>query len=439
MKTFHVQSGWRGLLMATAILSAHALDAGAGHAETSKGCDAPHWVGAWSAGPSDAVGLADPSVVPQIFVGNQSYRVVVTPHWGGSTVRLHFTNRFRAVPMTFGGVTIGSQSVAGAVEAGTMHSVTFDGHPGVTIPPGGDIVSDPFDFPVAEWQPVSITIYTPDLALLPTEHFVGNTTTYYSAPGSGDHTGDPTDAAFELRTTAVPLAAGLDVLAPSQVSSVVAVGDSITDGYVASNYSGIPQQPAVVDTGGRYTDFLQHRLDAAGRRMSVLNAGISGGRLLADGFIPQFGPSILARLQQDVLDRAGVSNVIVLAGINDLGIPIGADHEQLIVGYTSLIKRLKDAGVNVLLGTILPASNALFAGITAPLADSVRSRLNEWIRSQTLADGIVDFAAALQDPANPEVLDPRFAGPDNLHPNIQGYRRMAEAIDLAALRGTNCR
>lgn len=428
-------------LGAVLLLGSALLTVGGGHADAHPdrpGCHAPHWVGAWTASPSDMLSITDPASTPQLSSGNQSYRVVVTPHWGGSQMRLHLTNRFRPVPITFGKVTVGTQAAAGAIQRATLHSVTFQGRSAVTVAPGGDMLSDPVDFPVTAWRPISVSMFVPGPALLPTEHFNGNVTSYYTLPGAGDHTSDSDATAFGLRTTSVPLASGIDVLAQPQVSSVVTLGDSITDGYIAANYLGVPQATAAVDADARYPDFLQHRLDTARRPLSVLDAGITGNRVIADGTVPQFGSSAVARLQHDVLDQPGVSDVIVLEGINDLGVPIGVNYEQLVEGYTNLITRLRGADLHVQLGTLLPASNAVLDGLSAPLANSVRLRLNDWIRSQTLADGVIDFAAALQDPANPNVLDPRVAGPDNLHPSVAGYRRMADVINLAALHGNGC-
>ncbi|MFE3703337.1 GDSL-type esterase/lipase family protein [Nocardia tengchongensis] len=154
---------------------------------------------------------------------------------------------------------------------------------------------------------------------------------------------------------------------------------------------------------------------------------------------PHCGRGGGARLPRAAIDRAGVSDVIVLEGINDLGVPIGVDYDQLVAGYTDLIAQLHAAGLAVHLGTLLPAGNALSDGIaTLPLAAPVRQRVNAWIRSQTLSDSVIDFDAALRDPADPEVLAPRYAGADNLHPNPAGYRAMAEAVDLSAFRG-RCR
>ncbi|BDU06649.1 GDSL-type esterase/lipase family protein [Nocardia cyriacigeorgica] len=399
-------------------------------------CGDSPWVGSWMAAPSDSFGAADPSLVPQLSVSNQTYRVVITPHRGGSVVRIHLTNRTRPVPMEVGHVTVAPQTTGGSVRAEALREVTFGGRREVRIPAWGDVVSDPVEVDVAAFAPLSVSVHVPGLAVLPTEHFNGNATSYYSLPFAGDRTTDPGGAQLPLTTTAVPLVSGLDVQAGPEVATVVAFGDSITDGYVSANLLGTPQDRGVVDRNVRYPDFLQRRIDAAGLPFSVLNAGISGNRVTRDGFIPQFGPNAGARLQQDVIDKAGVTDVIILEGINDLGIPIGASYDEVVAGYTRLIERLHAAGLAVRLGTILPADNALADGmLTLPHADPVRQRINAWIRTQQLSDSVIDFDAALRDPARPNVLDPRFAGPDNLHPNAAGYQAMAEAIDMNAFVG----
>ncbi|MFD4353321.1 GDSL-type esterase/lipase family protein [Nocardia sp. NPDC058518] len=397
-----------------------------------------HWIGSWMAAPSDWISVTDASAVPNLFVAQQTYRLVITPHHGGSTARVHLTNRARPLPMEVGHVTIGLQADGADVAPGSLRDVTFGGSRAVTIPAGGDVVSDPVDLSFNGFQPLAVGVYLPGPAPLPTQHFNGNTTSFYSPPFSGDRTADLSGSALTMTTTSMPLVSGLDTMAPGDTSTIVALGDSITDGYAGANLLGLPQDRSVVDRNARYPDFLQRRLDAAGLPFSVLNAGISGNRITRHGAIPQYGPSALDRVQRDVVDKPGVSDVIVLEGINDLGIPVGVSYDELVDGYTALIDRLHSAGLRVHLGTITPTSNALLDGVlTFPPAEPVRQRVNEWIRGQHLSDSVIDFDAALRDPGNPSNLNPRYAGPDNLHPNTAGYQEMAQTIDLNIFR-RNC-
>ncbi|OZD06613.1 GDSL family lipase [Rhodococcus sp. 06-235-1A] len=398
------------------------------------------WVASWAASPSDSASVVDSSLNPTFAVANQTFRMTVSPHLGGSTLRVHLSNRYRPIPLSFERATIAKQDSGASIKPDSLRELRFEGEQSATLAAGSDLVSDPVELDVEATEQLSISVYIPGLAVFPTEHFTGNTTSFYSPPGSGDHTNTISGTPLSSSTTTMLLASGVDVLAPGSTSSLVAFGDSITDGFVGSNYYlGFPQDPSVVDRNARYPDYLQRRIDSNDLPISVVNAGISGNRVIASGLIPQYSDSMVSRLQRDVIDKAGVRDVILLGGINDLGIPIGASFEQIIAGYTNIITRLRAADIAVHLGTLLPASNALLDGVlTVPLANPVRLQINEWIRTQTLADSVVDFDAALRDQRNPDVLDPRYAGPDNLHPNPAGYEAMANAVDLTAFSGRQC-
>ncbi|APE33592.1 GDSL family lipase [Nocardia mangyaensis] len=399
------------------------------------GCGGEHFVASWAASPTDSVTPMDASGGPvPMAVNNQTFRMVVTPHLGGTQVRVRLTNRFGLTPVTFDTVSVADQ-VSGA-SAANITPVLFGGKPSTTLAAGADVLSDPVPFTAASFRPLVVSIHVADPVGPPTKHWNANATSYYSPAGSGDLTGQPDPTGFTATTNAWFYVNALDVLAPAQTRAIVAFGDSITDGFVGTTAAAVPADRAVADTNGRYPDFLQRRLDDARIPVSVVNAGIGSNRLLTSGEPLLLGPSGLSRFERDVLDQAGVSGILVQEGINDLGLPPHADAASMIAGYEQLITTARRHGKKIWIGTLLPASDAVVNGVVlAPRSETDRQQINTWIRSQTLADGIVDFDAALRDPANPAVLQDVYASPDRLHPNPAGYRAMADTIQLSMLEG----
>lgn len=427
------------LTLAVALLAAGAPITSAATASASgAGGEAPcatnHWVASWSASPTDsftpfdAAGLPVPAVVT-----SQTLRMVITPHLGGSDLRIHLSNRFGSQPVTFGHVTVGAQTSGAGVRG--IRQVTFGESPMVTVPAGQDVVSDPVALQFAAMTPLAVSMYVPNSLAPPTKHWNANATSYYSPPLSGDRADQTAAAGFPLETEAWFYVDGLDVLAPPATRSIVAFGDSITDGFVAATPLSLPVTTSIANTNGRYPDDLQRRLDAAGISLSVVNAGIGSNKFLTDGEPLFEGLSGLQRFGEDALDQPGVSGVLLLEGINDLGEPpVTATAATIIAGYEQAIVEAHAAGKRIWLGTILPASNALFDGtLLAPQSELAREQINTWIRTQTLSDGVVDFDAALRDPSDPSTLNPIYAGPDNLHPNLAGYQVMADTISLTML------
>ncbi|WFN92420.1 GDSL-type esterase/lipase family protein [Gordonia sihwensis] len=410
-----------------AVMTGLSLVPAVGYADTG----GRHWVGSWMAAPTDALNGADADLVPILNIADQTFRVVVTPHMGGDEVRVRLTNAARPVPLDVSAATVAIAG-PGAAVASPVVPLTFHGKRAVVIPAGGDVLSDPVHLDVDAWQRLAVSVSVRGPAAFVTQHMNGNATSYYTVPGAGDRTRSRRAADFPLSTTVVPIVNRVDVLASPQTSAIVTLGDSITDGYVADNYLVVPQsRRGVVDRNVRYPDFLQRRLDAAGMSRSVVNAGISGNRVVSDGLVPEFGTAAIDRLHRDVLSVPGVKDVILLEGINDLAMPVGSTADQVIAGYKNIIARLKADGVRVHVATILPASDSLFSGYAAPRADSERQRVNHWIRTQKLADSVIDLDRAVRDEHDPSVLAPKYSGPDRLHPNPAGYRTMAEAVDLS--------
>jgi lysophospholipase L1-like esterase len=392
-----------------------------------------HWVATWTASPTDSAVPIDAAWGPvPIALDDQTLRMVVTPHLSGSVVRIHLSNRFGHGTTRFGHVTVGVFTLAGVSGATT---VLFGGRTAVAVPRGGEAVSDPVHVPVTAFTSLAVSMYLPGVQSFPTKHWNANATSYYTPARRGDRAADAANTAFTHTTQAWLYVDDLDVEAPQTTASIVAFGDSIADGFVAANRYSQPVSRSVSDKNGRYPDDLQRRLSGAGIPLSVANAGIGSNRLLTNGEPLMLGLSGLQRFAADALDVPGVRGVLLQEGVNDLGLPPETTTaDDLIAGYQQAIAMAHAAGVRIWLGTLLPASNAIFDGaVVAPLSEHYREQVNAWIRGQHLADGVVDFDAVLRDRANPHVLDPSLAGPDHLHPNLRGYQVMADAVSLDML------
>lgn len=409
-------------------------------AEADSSCTATHWIAAWSAAPSDATPLISPDLRPALVTGGQTFRMIVTPHRDGSLLRVHLTNRFGDQPVTFAHVTVGPAGAGAALATGSVPSVTFGGATSVDVEAGADILSDPIPLTVSAFQRVAISFFVPGTVVVPTEHLNANQTSYYTPPNNMDLSASVPGDAFTLSTTSWYWVSGLDVQAPAGASTLVAFGDSITDGFVGQSPLPVPAGTEQVDQDVRYPDFLQRRLSASDIPLTAVNAGISGNLLLRPGLIPHYGPAAVSRVLRDVAEIPGVTNAIIAIGTNDLGDALEpATADQLAQGYTGLVNALHERGIHVLIGTILPSGNAILGGpATAPGLEESRQRINTWIRTQDIADGIVDFDLAMRSPDDPSVLNPAYASADNLHPNPAGYQAMAAAVPLESL-WTPCR
>jgi lysophospholipase L1-like esterase len=211
----------------------------------------------------------------------------------------------------------------------------------------------------------------------------------------------------------------VQVTAPAQVGAVVAFGDSITDGTRST-----------ADTNSRWPDQLAKRLLAKpGNIRGILNAAIAGNRLLTEANIP-FGINALARFDRDVLAQTGATHVIVLEGINDIGMARDApvpSADDLIAAHEQMVERAHSHGLKIFGATLTPFEGAAYF---TPAGEVKRQAFNTWMRTNKLYDGIVDFDAVVRDPQNPTKILPRYDSGDHLHPNDAGYEAMGSAIDL---------
>jgi lysophospholipase L1-like esterase len=403
------------VLFAVAGLGPAAAAAG-GSGAPAGGPVAQRWVAGWAASPVVGTPIPFESCPADVGLTDSTVRNVVFVSVGGSAVRVRLTNAFGTRSMLVGHASVAVQAANAEPVAGTLRGLTFGGSAQVRIAAGGEVFSDPVALRVSALSTLLVSVYVAGPTGPVTNHPF---TAQGNFLGAGDQTLAATGAGFS-DTPCWMLVDGVDVHASGRVvGSVVALGDSITD---TANTTG--------NANRRWPDDLARRLAARrGDTLSVVNAGLGGNRLLEprDGEL-FYGIPALARLDRDVFAQTGVRTVILLEGVNDIGFNASAD--DIIAGYQQVIASTHARGLRVLGGTITPFGGS-FLGDPARIA--TRNAVNAWIRGSHAFDGVIDFARAAANPADPEALDPRFDSGDHLHPNDAGCLAMANAINLPAL------
>jgi lysophospholipase L1-like esterase len=339
---------------------------------------------------------------------------------GGDRVRVVVSNAFGTEPLAIGAAHIALRDKEAAIALQSHRALTFNGNLSTIVPPGAVMLSDPVTLTVPPFSDLAIDLYVPgDTAASPspvTMHTGALQTSYVSE--AGNHAG-AADLPVMTTTQSWFFLARVEVVAAEPVGAVVAFGDSITDGTRSTP-----------DTNSRWPDVLARRLAAQNIRMGVLNEGIAGNRVLADGA----GVSALARFDRDVLAQPGATHVIVLESINDIGLartnpsPSAAD---LIGAHRQMIERAHARGLRIYGATLTPFEGAAY---WTKEGEAKREAVNEWIRTGKAYDGVIDFDAAVRDPSNPTRILPQYNPGDNLHMNDAGYQTMANVIDLGLLR-----
>jgi lysophospholipase L1-like esterase len=388
------------------------------------------WITTWAATPAPrwAEELPAPFNVPEVLEG-QTVRQVARISVGGDRVRIVLSNEFGARPVTIGSATVALSAGGDTVDPATVKPVTFSGQTSAVIPPGAPLVSDPVDLAVKPLSSVAVSFYLPKKTGITSVHWDGAQTT--SISGTGDKTKDADFKPESTDKSRLFLSRILTTAKPDS-NAIVFFGDSITDGACST-----------VDTNNRWPDHIAERLQAEGHPdVAVVNEAYSGDRVLTNGM----GTNALSRFDMSVLSHPRVSTVVMMMGINDIGWP-GKDAitpsdpeptaEDVIAGYKQIIQRAHDHGIRFVGVTLTPFIDTFkglpTSGYYTPEKEQIREAVNDWIRANKTADGLIDFDKLLEDPNNPKHINPAYDCGDHLHPNDAGYQAMAKAVDLTVL------
>jgi lysophospholipase L1-like esterase len=389
---------------------------------TARAAAGGRWVASWAASPmAGTSSFAGPA---RKGLSRQTVRNVIYASAGGTSLRVRVSNAFGKVPLTVGRVSVGVVLTGAQLVRGSSHALTFGGKASVTIPPGAQALSDPLARPVRPLAKLAVSLYLPDATGPATNHAAARQTSYVAA---GDHAGDPSAAAYPTAILSWLFVDELDVRSATADGTIVAFGDSITDGIQST-----------AGANDRWPNYLARRLVRllGDRAPGVVDAGIGGNRVLQGSRC--FGPSAQARFQRDALSHPGVKAVIVLEGINDIGFVRSPDPAgclapsppvtaaQIEAGYRALVTMAHARGVKVYLGTLTPRGGVGHPGS----GEALREAVNDWIRTSGASDGVIDFARAVQDPRDPLALRWAYNSGDNLHPSDLGYEAMANAVPL---------
>jgi lysophospholipase L1-like esterase/peptidoglycan/xylan/chitin deacetylase (PgdA/CDA1 family) len=378
-----------------------------------------HWVGSW--GSAQLVADGD-NALPTSQGKAVTLRQVVRLSAGGERLRVRFSNLFGTTPLTIGAASVAPALAPGTARIGSSRPLRFAGQAQAVIPPGAEIWSDPVAVPLPPGADLAISLYWPDVPNVQTGHPGARGANFLVA---GDHVADPelADATTMTRWYGI---ADVEVAGPATQGTLVAIGDSITDGYGVTG-----------NRNTRWSDILAGRLraDAATRGIGMVNAGIGGGRVLLDGN----GPNLMARFDRDVIARTDVRWAILLEGVNDLGVltreapATSAAHRAIVqhitAAYAQLADRAHAHGITLIGGTITPfGGNGYYH--PGPETEADRQAINAFIRTSGTFDAVVDFDRLLRDPAHPDRLRPTYDSGDHLHPSEAGYKAMGDAVPL---------
>ncbi|WP_254394016.1 SGNH/GDSL hydrolase family protein [Streptomyces buecherae] len=378
------------------------------------------WQGGWSTSVQQPGRGLFPNWSQQGFK-EQTLRQVVRVSVGGTSARFKLSNRYGTAPLKVTGATVGRTDKGAAVREDTSRPLAFGKKESVTIPAGGEVFTDAVPLRVRALESLTVTLYLHEPTGPATYHMAASATAYRA---TGDQRPDESGKPFTETSASWYYLADVEVRGrgDGRRDGVVTFGDSITDGMGST-----------IDANNRYPDDLAERFVREEGPRSILNHGISGNMVTVG--TPGTGESGVDRFAKDVLAEPGIRTVIVLEGINDIGlggmgqIP-DVSVEQLIAGHRDIIRQARAKGLKVIGSTLVPFKGA---GYYTDRGETKRDELNKWIRTSGAYDEVVDLDKVLADPADEDRLLPAYDSGDHLHPSDAGYHAMAEAIDIDEL------
>jgi len=360
-------------------------------------------------------------------ISNATVRMIARVTVSGESLRVRLDNTFGTAPVAFGKATIGLRVRGPALAAGLVKPLTFGGKDSVTVAAGATVVSDPVALHVDALQDVAVSLFVPAADVQPSQHNNAQVTSYLTDAGAGDQSGSADGKPFTGKTTSMLWLKSIDVSPPSRAGTIVAFGDSITDGTCST-----------LDAHDRWEDVLAERI-ALKKKVThaVINEGIGGNTVTSANLNPvATSPPGTERLDRDVLSHAGVTHVVLFLGTND--IRRGAPADQVVAGMKDIVARVKQKGIKIIGVTIIPRDSVV-PGIPDTgwndAKSKIRNEVNDWIRKQAGFDAVLDFDKLVRDQGNPDVINAAYDCSDGIHPSPAGYFLLGKSVDLGLFKG----
>ena len=387
------------------------------------------WVATWEAPPHAPLSTQGPFGAASF--DNVTLSQILRVSQGGDKVRVRFSNRYGPAPLTIGAARIVRIDKEGKEIAGTSRNLTFGGDAEAVIPRGAPFTSDTVALSLPDLSRIKVEFYLPKPTGPCTCHLTGVDELDVSPPGN--FVGKPFEPVSKAQYRA--FLSVVEVDSPKALGTIVAYGDSITDGVGST-----------AGANHRWPDILADRLHQAGKEWAVANAAISGNRVLSPGM----GESALARFDEDVLSLPNVKYMIIFEGVNDIGNRYGPrrpnqpnfpaldqpeiDVAQMIAGYKQIIARAHEKGIKVIGSPIGPYKGASY---WSEAGEAAREKINDWIVNSGAFDGVIRLDTAFADPNDPQKIREGYHRGDHLHGNDAGLKAAGDSIDLSLFKKTD--